>query len=408
MHQLATNTHKWYQASVCNQPCNLHQGRYTEKILVPINWPTRLDALASRLKSDRHVHDLADSMRKFGIQKHDVVVLVYVEDLEKYFGTYTATLTLNFPVDQTTGLAVVGSLPPVPFNIIAGDHTVAAVLLLHHEKPRRSDFMHIPVTLLICRKTLECEKYARSFGTIDNITKSVHKDMTQWDIAFNLHHVLKQSQPASGQGEDARKHKETVAAQVADIKLLSSSTFAEATFGSIRALASREGELWLLIEAIFQGKFLPPPGMVSPAPPTTLSHFNNMAGIPDDTLQKWLGRVISTQWTTTQFNDRCLKFKKEQKVQKAIAEYLCVKVPSLDSKSTYEELMQVYEFLAQPDWFSGISSWVTSITKKQSLPEQVKHEINTQLDAHNEQVKHKSKQQQLVRCTFSTHKNTRG
>lgn len=85
-----------------------------------------------------------------------------------------------------------------------------------------------------------------------------------------------------------------------------------------------------------------------------------------------------------------------------------MKVPSLDSKSTYEELMQVYEFLAQPDWFSGISSWVTSITKKQSLPEQVKHEINTQLDAHNEQVKHKSKQQQLVRCTFSTHKNTRG
>jgi hypothetical protein len=392
IYKLAKECQSWFIQSRLSQECDCTE-QYTGKVKLPTPYASCPDDdIAARNRVYSWQEQINKSMSQLGVQRTDIVLLVWLNELREFLPNYTPHTSITFK-DQKEAYY---KEPPVKFNVIAGDHTTGAIQANHQAKPRHVDFQFIEATLLICEKTAENKRLAKAFGTIDNLVKAIHRSMTQWDVVYDLHGVIKRAKMlAVSQSMTAVNAKANLNAAISAVKTLAVKSFSEQTFGSMRVVATKTGDVWKLIKAIFNGNFVVKAGDPVPKAPESLSHFNNMANIPEDLLCSWLERVERVRWTTAEFQSRCLSYKKSQKIQTCIFDYINAKRPEVPAEN-YGDLMKHYEFLRDAEWFNVMVSWVTKLSKEAKLPHQLIQSINQKLTQHDEHQTQKEKQLAVV------------
>lgn len=345
-----TKSKQWYYEARVSSLCRGWDSKFS-RVLVPVMWPSHPEAcVEARKRVETRVGKVLNSIDRFGVQVTKVVLLVWLEDLEE------ASLTID-QLDFTL------KNPPVPFHTIAGDHTSAAIQRKHAARPLDPAFQTIPVEILCCKKTNANVFLAHLFGELDNLVDELAEGATAWSIVVSCHSAkeLIDRDPLLS----AKDKKLLLKDKLDRMARLHSEKYAAATFGSLRALAMRNGELWDVIHQIFDGANLPTAKGARNKGAPGLGHFNGMSAIPENELIKWAKNVKHGTWSTKQFSDRCEHFKKVVKVTTQMVDYVNSLCPA--GHSGYEDFDAVrtaYPIFSNDEWFTQLVSWCEKEQKK--------------------------------------------
>ena len=319
--------------------------------------------MAARMRDGHHVIVIADSLNSHGVQQYNVIVLIFIEDIEKH-----PSLSLD-DLDFTPFLDDEKS--PVPMYFIAGDHTGGAMQLLHTQKPLAKKWKYMLVTLAICNDTPENRRLAQIAGDLDNKVGNIKQEMTTFDYIEQIHRKYLQLIKKHGDPKVAANlkaiNKELVSYKAeCTITMGARGRIATATLGTFFQIAKRTGEVWDLIQSIFKehkanlyatarGRTLTPKDHLGH------SYFTDMANIPEDFLIKWLSNVMNKKYTVSQFKQKCTKYKKIMVLQKAILQWWSAEYH--EEYDEYDELAKVHPFLATSSFVSEVIG-VFNPTKK--------------------------------------------
>jgi hypothetical protein len=204
--------------------------------IFPCDWPTHPETdLEARTRKEARVIRLAASMRTHGHQKTDIICLIWLEDLQAA-GLNLADLVFNSTMKS----------PPCPIQIIAGDHTCAAVQRVNSEDPDEEDFKMIECELVVCTRTEVNIRLAKAFGTMHNFLAQLQEGHSFWENyteKLRLWDLYDDGKERRKAWADFRVECET-----------SMANFKPNTIGSLFVLASFTGRLWINIAKIFRSR----------------------------------------------------------------------------------------------------------------------------------------------------------
>ena len=324
--------------------------------------------MAARRRDQHHVIVIADSLNSHGVQQHNVIVLIFIEDIEKH-----PTLSLD-NLDFTPFLDDEKS--PVPMYFIAGDHTGGAMQLLHKQKPLAKKWKYMHVSLAICEDTPENRRLAQIAGDLDNKVGNIKQEMTTFDYIEQIHRKYLQLKKTHGDlrvpanfkalNKDLGLYKTECT-----ITMGQRGRIATATLGTFFQIAKRTGEVWNLIEHIFKEHKA---NLYATARGRTLtakdhlghSYFTDMANIPEEFLIKWLSGVVGEKYTVSQFKQKCAKYKKIMALQKAILEWYSTEYH--EEHENYDDLVAIHPFLATSSFVSEVIGVYNPSKKDSKIP----------------------------------------
>ena len=123
----------------------------------------------------------------------------------------------------------------VPFEVIAGNHSVHALKSLHSEYPRNVLFGAPKCKVFVCQNTLDDRSAIRALGGLDNVIKGTHRLPTKTEAVLAMHEHL--------------KHEDDTRANMAKLKKEWRVVYCNNsnTRGTIIQLAKKDGRVWDLI-----------------------------------------------------------------------------------------------------------------------------------------------------------------
>jgi hypothetical protein len=350
LREKSKSSKQWFDKYRLDQTCNCFNPR-TGTCSIPTDWLEHPEKhVEARNRKEDQVAKIEKSVETHGVQRTDIVVLVWQENLEKHFGKYEIDMALSF---DTTGAAPAD----IKFQTICGDHTVAAIQDLHRQYPRNKDFKFVDCVLVICPKTFENIDLAYHFGCVDNEIKGLTENLSVFDVVKAIHDRMVEVEEMKISNEEQSRLLET---SIENIRSMCEVKYAKNTFGSARAMAKRRGELWENLLKIFEtaDKGQKPKG---------IGHFVNMGNVPEERLVAWSSQVVAESITTSEFNKKCLLFKKERRVRATLLDLILTKMPSLGTEHnirSWTDLVNRFEFLGNKEYMGSILAWFPDQEKK--------------------------------------------
>lgn len=342
---------QWFDKYRLDQQCNLFNTR-TGTCSIPTEWLDHPETnVEARNRKEDQVTKIGKSLETHGVQRTDIVVLVWVENLEQHFGKYEIGMVLTFDITAAKPTCI-------KFQTICGDHTTAAIQKNHRLYPRNKEFKFIDCVLVICPRNAENIDLAYHFGCVDNEIKGLTENLSVFDVVKAIHDRMVEVEDMSVSNEEQSRLLET---SIENIRSMCEVKYAKNTFGSARAMAKRRGQLWNNLLHIFETA-------EKAQKPKGIGHFVNMGNVPEERLVAWSAQVVAARITTSDFNKKCLLFKKERRVRATLLDLILTKMPSLGAEhdiSSWAGLVERFEFLGSKDYIGGILAWFPDQEKKQ-------------------------------------------
>lgn len=209
--------------------------------------------------------------------------------------------------------------------------------------------------MMCCEDTDENTELAVVYGGIDNMVNDQKKKLDVWDVTVSLHvhRVRIASRP-----RDKKAAKAMWARAKADV-MSRFSKLNQATMGSLEVVAGHTGETWDLIYQIMMGE-CPDVKQKKVAKPANLAWAKDMAHIPLVDLNRWLKRVVTMEFSTKDFHNRCVLYKKQLRVQNDIWEYVSIMRPEDDFKNFQRSVKSTKPFSGKrclTRWSTGAVRW---------------------------------------------------
>ena len=348
-------TKAWFNKCRVTDKCNLYD-KASGKAMIPVeNLGHPEECIAARERKEVISESVYQSLKRKGVGRTDVVVLIWQEDLEEAGCTIA-----DLPDKKCT----------IPFQTVCGDHTGGGIQRLHKENPEDDQYTHVPCEILLCSKTQENIRLAYNLGVQDNEIKAMTTGMTPWDIVVKVHNVYesikKQNIGGKSQQQKQKKLYEEIFTQISDKYTLN-------TFGSLRVLGQKSGKLWQNIQRLFDTPVPKKLGKGQPKPVTpSVGHFFGMADIPEDKLIQWTDRFFKQvdPWNSLMFKKRCESYKKDQRIRTQIREFVNVKDEENNNFERWGDLVKKYPFFGDD---TLIDKWVNMMEDK------AKAQLNTHL-----------------------------
>lgn len=351
LREKSKSSKQWLDKYRLDQKCNLFNPR-TGTCSIPTDWLQHPEKhVEARNRKEDQVSKIEKSVETHGVQRTDIVVLVWVENLEKHFGKYETDMALSF---DTTGAAPAH----IKFQTICGDHTAAAIQNNHRQYPRNKEFKFVDCVVVVCPKNAENVDLAYHFGCVDNEIKGLTENLSVFDVVKAIHDRMVEVEEMTARDEEKDRLLET---SIENIRSMCEVKYAKNTFGSARAMAKRRGQLWDNLLHIFETA-------EKAQKPKGIGHFVNMGNVPEERLVAWSTQVVAARITTSEFNKKCLLFKKERRVRATLLDLILTKMPSLGADHnirSWADLVQRFEFLGSKDYVGGILAWFPDQEKKQ-------------------------------------------
>ena len=324
--------------------------------------------MAARRKDEHHVVVIAESLNIHGVQQHNVIILIFTQDIINHPKLSLDNLDFTPFLDDEKA--------PVPMYTIAGDHTCGAMQMLHEAKPQNPKWLYMYVTIAVTDDTPENRRLAQIAGDLDNKVGNIKQEMTTFDYIEQIHrtymNLIKKfgdpSVPANLKNinKDLARYKADCTITMGDRNRI-----ATATLGTFFQIAKRTGKVWTLIERIFtehrQALYASSRGRtLTPKDHLGHSYFTDMANIPDAMLIKWLQSVVDQKMTVSQFKAKCSKYKKILVLQKAILVWYAAEYHQ--DFDNYDELVEVHPFLATSEFVSQVIGVFNPTKKDPKIP----------------------------------------
>ena len=361
-------TKEWFNENRVSDQTNLYDTK-SGKVILPVGLLMHPEECIEARVRREEIHESAyQSMKKMGVGRTDVVVLVWEEELEEN-GIELTTM----PITHSN----------LRYQVLCGDHTVSAMGRLHEENPGEDQYKSVACEMVVCPKTQHNIRLAYNFGSLDNELKAMTKGITPWDVVVKIHNTTQQFSAKSGASDRAKKAaKALLDKELREIFKGVSYKYTSNTFGSMRVLGSKTGQLWNNIKRLFD---TPIPTKVvknqpKPVQPS-VGHFYHMADIPETKLVKWSDRFfrLVEPWNSLVFRKRCESWKKEKRVKGQMLEY--VNLMYTESKSeNWAELCKLYPFFTDDH---KVAEWISQVgdAAKSSLIPHVKQQISNHIQA---------------------------
>ena len=320
----------------------------------------------ARAKVTKQVNHIIDSMKKKGILKYNIVVLIWKHELVS-----SGLDTNDLKIDMV-------NKPNIMFQVICGDHTSAAFLKLHNDDPNNKAFKKVKVHIIVCDKTSENERFANNYGGLDNYVANTSLDINMVQMTINMHRKFMQIDSTSLSKSQKNAKKQEVRDNVT-----ANSTFKRTTVSNASAIAAYKGKVWDLLEKVFTGKHIKgkPKGKGARVKQEleSISNFIHMSKIPENHLCRWLQRVVDGKDTPKAFETACKNYKKTVRVQGQILDYVTSIRPRLPI-SDWEDLCEHYPIFQDEEWINQLVGWTGDQARDQIGP-QSKSDISDKIKA---------------------------
>jgi hypothetical protein len=216
---------------------------------------------------------------------------------------------------------------------LAGNHTRLAIHSLFKRFRKNPNFHAVFGKLYLFPEMSEVFIWLRVRGKVDNRMLTMRKNTFIDDTQTLHYHAL-----ADVNRFGLKKISDLTTENLDALKsTFIASGHASGTVGSMWQLAKREGEIWELLEMIFQGH------IESPNPkkrniPVSGSKFARIGGVNDDTLKGLLEDIISGQSSLGMLNQNCIFYKMQFTVTTRFCKEIakCIKAYNLDHQDDDE------------------------------------------------------------------------
>ena len=355
-HEHVMSIAKWKKTHILRE--------YTPKdemgnLVVPATWlDTVMDTFGARQLYEKHVKEMYMSVQR-GILDIKVVVLLFKNEVVDA-GLDPLNMNIGDLDEKPEGLH---------WYVIVGAHTVAAVQRHHSERPNNRLYKNISCQVIVCDDTPENREYARDYGTLENNLRAIGKNSSGWDILWQLRQLKLQFDEMHGTKKDKQKWYQSQKNKLAMDHNIDKDT----TMGNYNSIACLRVSLFNKVRAIFEGKV----AVDNFTPPTAITPFREMSGVPDDDKEVLLSHVIGGIINLKEFKKKCMYIKKEGRVKNQILEFLQEINPDVDIPD-WDTAIDMYDFLDNEYWFTNIMGWVGSVAKE-GLGSKLKMEIREQL-----------------------------
>ena len=303
--------------------------------------------LLSRLFYEEHSVEIKELIAAKGLLNIKIEVLVFRHQLE------AAGIDPDHPNFDVTK----PKPPGVHFYSIFGAHSTGAALSLHLNRPKHADWLTCPVIMHVCEDTEENRSLAQVYGGIDNLVHDSQKKVDHWDVTASLHQA-RLTIEASGRSKPDRKL--MWAKAKTDIKSRSSVPN-QATMGSLESLSGHMGQTWDLLYQIMMGQ-CPDVKQKKIVKPINLAWTKDMSNIPANYLIRWLKRVVTGEYATKDFITRCGEYKKQQRVQNDITDYVNQMRPG-DEHKDFSSVCRKYVAFQVKATFDTMVRWCGAVAK---------------------------------------------
>jgi hypothetical protein len=335
----------WGRATRVRKGNVLNEFMYSE---IPTAWLERPDEhLESRLWHQDHSDEIQNLMKEKGLLNIQIEVLVYKHEL------VNAGIDPDAPDFDITGPKPKG----VHFYSIVGAHSTTAALALHLNRPKHADWLICPVIMHVCEMTPENQALALVYGGLDNMVHDSQKKVDHWDVCARLHQARVNIKAT---GKPDKEQKVMWKKARADIKS-SCQVKQIATMGTLEALSAHMGKTWKLLYKIMMGQ-CPDQKKVKIVKPANLAWTKDMSNIPEDFLERWLQRVVTGEFSAKDFLNRCNEFKKRQRVQNDITDYVNQLRPE-ECHKDFTSVARKYVALRDKDTFDTMVRWCGAVAK---------------------------------------------
>ena len=287
-------TKEWFNEHRCTDKLNLYDSKQGKAVL-PVGLLCHPEeCIEARVRREDIHESVYHSMKKMGVGRTDVVVLVWESDLEEN----------NIEMENMPSTA-----SALKYQVLCGDHTVSAMSRLHKENPADDQYKTVACEVVICPKTQHNIRLAYNFGALDNELKAMTTGITSWDVVVKIHNTIEEVKSKHAASTKAKKaQKELMDKELTEIYKGVSGKYSKLTFGSMRVLGSKTGKIWDNIKRLFDTPIPTkvPKGQPKPVTPS-VGHFYGMANIPEERLVKWSDRFfrLVEPWNSLIFKKRC-------------------------------------------------------------------------------------------------------
>lgn len=312
-----------------------------------------------------HVEDMKGSFLHNGVQDIQVKVVMWKEAVRK----------AGYDPENIIFKDLLALLPPFPMEAIIGGHSTVALAELHEQFPRSSKFIITPSTVIVATKSEYNVRCALLAANLDNKYKNCRRPQSTWDCLLQIHNKILELEATHGQNNRVAFKK-----ALSDHKgaCLSTMQFASGTIGTLFTIAQIQGRLWDNIALIFtkdsdqtsKANTKATNSKTKKKKPMAHGHFCNMfPDVPENCLIRWTARVVEDKWTTKQFNERCLHYKKVTRVQRDCVEYVNQRVEDEEELENFNALVDRYAFFSDPAFFNPLVTWCGKNAKDKLSPQ---------------------------------------
>ena len=324
------------------------------KFELPTNYLTHPElSVEARERVLVQVENITTSIQTKGILEYRIVVLIWQQDLDK------EGITIKSLLDQEWD-----EKPKIVYQVICGDHTVAAFQRLARQETTVKEFKKLWCRIIVCKKNDETVKYANSYGGLDNYVMNSASELTLVQITIKMHYKFIEIEERMDLTD---KMKSAMKKQCRDT-YVATSNYESTTLGSASAVASNKGEVWALLEQVLKGNYkMEKKGRASQVP-KGISNYIHMANIPAESLCRWLERIICGHLIPRQFEAKCKLYKKTARVQIQIVSFVHSIRAKKHTINSWEKLCLIYPFFLDHNWINQLVAWVGPGVKEKIGP----------------------------------------
>jgi hypothetical protein len=349
---------------------------------LPVKWLVSPDKdIAARSLNERHVQYVVDSLQKYGIQVHRVKVLMWADELT---ALGIDLRNIDFSNYNPAGPA------PVKMQVIAGDHTIAAIKRMCVMRPANPLWKSFLVRIVVAEMNDFNKRFVQAVGSIDNKVAEVSKGATTWDNISQIHHKKEAIDQDPNMSAEDKKTAFAAYRVTCQTTMGGPGGNAIKSLGNLFAIAKVKGPLWKNISTIFQ---MDAAGTLSKSDrkvnkgtikPLNQGPFCHMANLPENDLIRWTQKVIDNEWAPSEFKNRCLAVKKVHKLQDYILNHL--KMRFQESFRSFVEAAQKYEFLTDKQWISNLLPAFNPKRNDVHLPQSIATSLESRIKAHQKKA----------------------
>lgn len=321
---------------------------------------------ATRYRNLEHIRDLKKSFKTAGKINERMGVVVCDNATYHNFEMYKKNPT-DTKLKQSMSIP---ELAKVGLMAFAGDHSRVATLELAQAYPKCNTFSQIyTVEVLIVPETPEAFELLRILSNQDNMLCKMQLATSYGEVVEQNHRFQAALVEDWAPEPVPRSAYTTLKEGLVTARVCTSVSSAQNVF----MLAKHQGECWDLILQILKGETQPLPNKKKPqGKPTSAYPFAEMSTLPEETVCKYLKKVIEGEWSYGSLRLNCKMWKSRRKVKDAIKDHLILNTGIVDEHEgedvTWKHVTQKYPALALKSFLQPWYSYCSKIPVKQSMP----------------------------------------